>query len=121
MDTTPEHSPEQRSDSSQQASTSVSSTVSNVGSSIGQIAGSSVGEVKNKLNAVYTSDSVQNVWEQVRSVATGGKAANNVEQDPDDQPDAEEIERIDNMEKEKIVEFLQDRNKSLRRRSAKSR
>lgn len=41
--------------------------------------------------------------------------------DQDDWPDPEEIEQIDNMEKEKIVEFLQDRNKSLRRRGATSR
>ncbi|KAH8428644.1 uncharacterized protein LDX57_006335 [Aspergillus melleus] len=121
MDATPEHPPEQRSDASQPESTSASSAVSNIGGSIGEIAGSSIGEVKNKLNAVYTSDSVQNVWEQVRSVATGGKADNTTDQDPQDLPDAEEIERIDNLEKERIVEFLQDRNKSLRRRSAKSR
>lgn len=76
MDATPEHPPEQRSESSQQESASVTGAVSNVGSSIGEIAGSSVGEVKNKLNSVYTSGSVQNVWEQVRSVATGGKTAN---------------------------------------------
>lgn len=116
MDATPEHPPEQRSDASQPEPTSASSAVSNIGSSIGEIAGSSIGEVKNK-----TSDSVQNVWGQVRSVATGGKAANTTDQDPNDLPDAEEIERIDNLEKERIVEFLQDRNKSLRRRSAKSR
>ncbi|KAI9042709.1 uncharacterized protein KD926_005315 [Aspergillus affinis] len=121
MDTTPERLSEQRSDVSQPKSTSSSSTVSNIGSSIGDIAGSSIGEVKNKLNAIYTSDSVQNVWEQVQSVATGGKAAKTTNQDPNDLPDAEEIERIDNLEKERIVEFLQDRNKSIRRRSAKSR
>lgn len=82
MDTTPEYPAEQISNVSPQESTSTASTTSNISSSISQITGSSVGEVKKKVNAMYayTSEPAQNVWEQVRSAATGAKAANNTDQ-----------------------------------------
>lgn len=34
----------------------------------------------------------------------------------DTRPDAEEIERIDNMDRERIVEYLQERHKSTAQR-----
>ena len=52
-------------------STASESSLTNVTNSIVNVAGNSINEAKNKLTTVASNESVQNVWEQVRSMATG--------------------------------------------------
>ena len=47
------------------------SPLSDVTNSIASVAGNSINEAKNKLATVASDESVQSVWEQVRSMATG--------------------------------------------------
>ncbi|KAB8074844.1 hypothetical protein BDV29DRAFT_172947 [Aspergillus leporis] len=91
-------------------STTSESSLANATNSIANVAESSINEAKNKLTTVASNESVRSVWEQVRSMATGRNGAEN--QEVDTSPNQEEIDIIDNMEKEKIAEFLREKNKS---------
>ncbi|KAE8324883.1 hypothetical protein BDV39DRAFT_207404 [Aspergillus sergii] len=90
-------------------STASEGSLTGVTNSIANVAGNSISEAKNKLTAVASNESVQSVWEQVRSMATG---RNNETQEVDTSPDQDEVDLIDNMDKEKIAEFLRERNRS---------
>ncbi|KAK6813132.1 hypothetical protein P875_00127766 [Aspergillus parasiticus SU-1] len=90
-------------------STASEGSLTGVTNSIANVAGNSISEAKNKLTAVASNESVQSVWEQVRSRATG---RNNETQEVDTSPNQDEIDLIDNMDKEKIAEFLRERNRS---------
>ncbi|KAE8320338.1 hypothetical protein BDV41DRAFT_570492 [Aspergillus transmontanensis] len=90
-------------------STASEGSLTGVTNSIANVAGNSISEAKNKLTAVASNESVQSVWEQVRSMATG---RNNETQEVDTSPNQDEIDLIDNMDKEKIAEFLRERNRS---------
>ncbi|KAB8265919.1 hypothetical protein BDV32DRAFT_144437 [Aspergillus pseudonomiae] len=84
------------------------SPLSDVTNSIASVAGNSINEAKNKLATVASDESVQSVWEQVRSMATG----RNDETQVDTSPSQDEIDLIDNMDNEKIAEFLREKNRS---------
>ncbi|KAF7586801.1 hypothetical protein BBP40_008319 [Aspergillus hancockii] len=90
------------------------SSLTRVTNSIANVAESSMNEVKNKLTTVVSNESVQSVWEQVRSMAPDRNEGEN--QEIDTSPNQDEIDLIDNMEKEKIAEFLREKNKSDARR-----
>ncbi|GAB1191669.1 hypothetical protein APSETT444_000851 [Aspergillus pseudonomiae] len=84
------------------------SPLSDVTNSIASVAGNSISEAKNKLATVASDESVQSVWEQVRSMAPG----RNDETQVDTSPSQDEIDLIDNMDNEKIAEFLREKNRS---------
>ncbi|KAE8344258.1 hypothetical protein BDV24DRAFT_160803 [Aspergillus arachidicola] len=96
-------------DAPRNGSTASEGSLTGVTNSIANVAGNSISEAKNKLTAVASNESVQSVWEQVRSRATG---RNNETQEVDTSPNQDEIDLIDNMDKEKIAEFLRERNRS---------
>jgi hypothetical protein len=112
-------------------STTSESSLANATNSIANVAESSINEAKNKLTTVASNESVRSVWEQVRSMATGRNGAENqgklfidtsltkissqidiICKEVGTSPNQEEIDIIDNMEKEKIAEFLREKNKS---------
>ncbi|GMF72391.1 unnamed protein product [Aspergillus oryzae] len=58
-------------DAPRNGSTASEGSLSGVTNSIATVAGNSISEAKNKLTTVTSNESVQSVWEQVRSMATG--------------------------------------------------
>ncbi|OGM47127.1 hypothetical protein ABOM_003686 [Aspergillus bombycis] len=90
------------------SSTASEGSLADVTNSIASAAGNSISEVKNKLTTVASNESVQSVWEQVRSMATG----RNNETQVGTSPSQDEIDLIDSMDNEKIAEFLREKHRS---------
>ncbi|PYH92344.1 hypothetical protein BO71DRAFT_485511 [Aspergillus ellipticus CBS 707.79] len=81
--------------------------------SLSDMAQNSVQEMKTMLNKVYSSDIVNSMWSQVRSLASGSGEDTTQESTEETIPaDPEEMHRIENLEKEKIIQFLQERHRS---------
>ncbi|PYH47402.1 uncharacterized protein BP01DRAFT_363823 [Aspergillus saccharolyticus JOP 1030-1] len=101
--------------SSSSSSSSSSSGLIPPTEKITEVASSSIQEVKSMLNAAYESELVNRAVRTVREYVPG--LAEGAEGEQDDEADRfaaspEEIQRIDALEKERIVEFLQNRQRS---------
>ncbi|KAE8383008.1 hypothetical protein BDV26DRAFT_288045 [Aspergillus bertholletiae] len=90
-------------------STTSENPLTGVTNSIASAAESSIREAKNRFTTVAANESVQGVWEQVRLMATGRNGETQVDTSPNQ-------DEIDNMDNEKIAEFLRERNRSDTRR-----
>ncbi|PWY86102.1 hypothetical protein BO70DRAFT_360913 [Aspergillus heteromorphus CBS 117.55] len=107
-----------RTEESDNNSISVSMTDANANAngetSLSDMAQNSVNEIKSMLDNVYSSDFVSSTWSQVRSMAAGGSQEKNARESTEEiEPaDPEELRRIETLEKEKIVQFLQERHRS---------
>ncbi|RAH57038.1 hypothetical protein BO85DRAFT_478223 [Aspergillus piperis CBS 112811] len=88
--------------------------------SLNDMAQSGVKEVKNMFDGVASApapgDFLNSTWEHVRSLMGGGGGEENNGNGEDgvvEPADADEIRRIENLEKEKIIQFLQERHMSM--------
>lgn len=118
------------------------SSLADLGNKAGSIAGESVNDVKNKVGSVSPGEVYNNVRVRVQSTASSEKEKSNQEEedavqkttstpflwnldaldlnsqvtncqvDIDEEDETRDHELIDNMEREKIVEFLQEKHKS---------
>ncbi|KAF9888737.1 hypothetical protein FE257_008312 [Aspergillus nanangensis] len=95
--------------------------------SISEIAENSVTEIQRRLSTA--SDCAHETWEHLRSIVTGskpGEAASSsglfvlfkispifyLNMQTENQPDEEELERINTLEKDKIAEYLREKHRS---------
>ncbi|PYH78383.1 hypothetical protein BO82DRAFT_367647 [Aspergillus uvarum CBS 121591] len=98
-------------------STSTTSTSSGIlppPEKLSEVASTSIQEVRTMLNAAYESEFVSQAMQRVREYVpglVGDRAEGNGEEDRS-AADPEEMRRIDALEKERIVEFLQERTRT---------
>lgn len=107
-------------------STDMGSSLADLGNNASAMIGESFNEVKNRVSSISPGEVVDGVREQIQSM-TNGKGNGNgddaeseraAKQEAENAPSHEEIQIIENMEKEKIAEFLQEKhmsNANLRR------
>ncbi|PKY02098.1 hypothetical protein P168DRAFT_283852 [Aspergillus campestris IBT 28561] len=92
---------------------SAKDTVSSIGDSVSDLATTSWNGLKSTATNVASNEHVQNTWTQIRSATIGpaeGETPEPVTRHPS--PSPEENRQIDEMEKEKIVEFLREKHRS---------
>ncbi|OOF97901.1 hypothetical protein ASPCADRAFT_128088 [Aspergillus carbonarius ITEM 5010] len=89
----------------------------NAQSSFGEMAQSSVTEMKTMFHDMTPGDFLNSTWNHVRSLTGGGEKV--VDDDGGgggeeviEATDPEEIRCIENLEREKIIQFLQERHRS---------
>lgn len=120
-------------------STEMGSSLAELGNNASPMAGESINGIKDKVNSISPGEVVGNVRGQIQSITTGQQNGNGENGEEtlekglllslfwyillvqgadlpclriEDLPDHEELRHIDNMEKEKIMEFLQEKYKS---------
>ncbi|GKZ20801.1 hypothetical protein AbraIFM66951_003103 [Aspergillus brasiliensis] len=87
--------------------------------SLSDMAQSGVKEVKNMFDDVASApapgDFLNSTWEHVRSLMVGGGNGEGVDNGNDgaEPADPDEIRCIENLEREKIIQFLQERHMSM--------
>ena len=114
-------------------------SLAELGNNVSAMAGESINGMKDKVSSISPGEVVDNVRGQIQSITTGQREGNGengeetlekgllmslswcilLVQNADllflrieDLPDHEELRHIDNMEKEKIMEFLQEKYRS---------
>ncbi|KAK9612421.1 hypothetical protein V6Z94_007134 [Aspergillus fumigatus] len=83
------------------------SSLADLGNHISNMAGTTMAEIRNKASAVSAKDVVREVRDTAYSITMGNKQA-----EESTGTGVEEARRIDELPKERIVEFLQERHKS---------
>ncbi|PYI06548.1 hypothetical protein BO78DRAFT_343017 [Aspergillus sclerotiicarbonarius CBS 121057] len=90
----------------------------NAESSFSDMAQSSVTEVKTMFHDMTPGDFLNSTWNHVRSLTGGGEEEAEEEAEEEsveevvEATDPEEIRCIENLEREKIIQFLQERHRS---------
>ncbi|EAL90001.1 hypothetical protein KXV68_003423 [Aspergillus fumigatus] len=88
------------------------SSLADLGNHISNMAGTTMAEIRNKASAVSAKDVVREVRDTAYSITMGNKQAEESTGTGVEDCDPQEARRIDELPKERIVEFLQERHKS---------
>ncbi|BCR91939.1 uncharacterized protein ACHE_70782S [Aspergillus chevalieri] len=105
-------------------STETGNSLADLGNNASAMIGESFNEVKNRVSSISPGEVVDGVRERIQSMTNGNGNGGDAEsehaakQEAENAPSHEEIQIIEDMESEKIAEFLQEKhmsNANLRR------
>ncbi|GIJ82299.1 hypothetical protein Asppvi_000805 [Aspergillus pseudoviridinutans] len=88
------------------------SSLADLGNHISTMAGTTMTEIRNKAGSVSTGDVVREVRETAYSITMGSKQAEETTGTGVEECDPQEARMIDELPKERIAEFLQEKHKS---------
>ncbi|EAW25338.1 uncharacterized protein NFIA_108310 [Aspergillus fischeri NRRL 181] len=88
------------------------SSLADLGNHISNMAGTTMAEIRNKAGAVSAEDVVREVRDTAYSITMGSKQAEESTGTGVEDCDPQEARRIDELPKERIAEFLQEKHKS---------
>ncbi|KAF7175701.1 hypothetical protein CNMCM7691_009708 [Aspergillus felis] len=110
---------EQRRDGTRTTGSSIADTYStttssltDLGNHISNLAGTTMTEIRNKAGSVSTGDVVREVRDTAYSITMGSKHAEESTGTGAEECDPQEARMIDELPKERIAEFLQEKHKS---------
>ncbi|KAF4216715.1 hypothetical protein CNMCM8980_007292 [Aspergillus fumigatiaffinis] len=87
-------------------------SLADLGNHISNMAGTTMSEIRNKAGSVSAEDVVREVRDTAYSITMGSKQAEESTGTGVEDCDPQEARRIDELPKERIAEFLQERHKS---------
>ncbi|GFG20258.1 hypothetical protein IFM61606_00439 [Aspergillus udagawae] len=88
------------------------SSLADLGNHISNMAGTTMTEIRNKAGSVSTGDVVREVRDTAYSITMGSKQAEESTGTGVEECDPQEARMIDELPKERIAEFLQEKHKS---------